>query len=251
MAKQKGVIKIAGKLDDLSFYQQDGQYFARMKGGVSGDRIKTDPNFVRVRENNAEFGRATKGSKVVLDAYKLLTKGVATRKTRSSMNKLMMIALHADATNARGERTLQNGDISVLNGFDINRNEHLGSTLILDYDVSIDRSGGTLGVSTADFVPKDSLNWPEGATHVKFVAGGAELDFANGTFIRNIAESDIIPIDDSTATGLALDTTVTAASTLPLMLVFGVFFYQELNGVNYPLRNGQYNAVAIVGIDLP
>ena len=46
MAKQESLIKLRGKLGDLSFYKgRDGGYQARMKGGVDANRIKSDPNF--------------------------------------------------------------------------------------------------------------------------------------------------------------------------------------------------------------
>jgi hypothetical protein len=56
MAKQEGTFKINGTIGDLTFYKSSGQYLVRQKGGVSGDRIKNDPNFARTRENNNEFG---------------------------------------------------------------------------------------------------------------------------------------------------------------------------------------------------
>lgn len=40
-----------------------------------------------------------------------------------------------------------------------------------------------------------------------------------------------------------------AGSALPLFLVFGVEFYQEVNGNFYPLKNGAFDALALVVID--
>ena len=37
-----------------------------------------------------------------------------------------------------------------------------------------------------------------------------------------------------------------AASTHPLFLAMGIEFYQEVNGTMYPLKNGAYNALALV-----
>ena len=58
MAKQKGIIKLTGKIGDLSFYKSKDGYLAREKGGVDGERIKNDPAFARTRENGSEFGLA-------------------------------------------------------------------------------------------------------------------------------------------------------------------------------------------------
>ena len=46
-----------------------------------------------------------------------------------------------------------------------------------------------------------------------------------------------------------LNTALAANSTHPLFLVFGVEFYQDVNGVKYPLKNGSYNALSIVKVD--
>ena len=71
MARQKGVIKLEGRIGDLSFYKSGGDYLARAKGGVDGDRIKNDPAFARTRENGEEFGRAGKASKLVITSYSI------------------------------------------------------------------------------------------------------------------------------------------------------------------------------------
>ena len=48
---------------------------------------------------------------------------------------------------------------------------------------------------------------------------------------------------------LTLDLALTAASTLPLVLLLGVEFYQEINGVFYMLNNGSFNALAVVNLN--
>ena len=60
MARQEGLVKLKGKIGDLSFYKTQDGHFARMKGGVDGDRIQNNPAFERTRENGVEFGRAGK-----------------------------------------------------------------------------------------------------------------------------------------------------------------------------------------------
>ncbi|WP_372745553.1 hypothetical protein [Lutibacter sp.] len=40
-----------------------------------------------------------------------------------------------------------------------------------------------------------------------------------------------------------------ANSVLPVIQILGIEFYQEVNGAMYPLKNGSYNALAIVKVD--
>ena len=45
-----------------------------------------------------------------------------------------------------------------------------------------------------------------------------------------------------------LDLPLTAASTHPILLVLGIEFVQQVNGKMYDLKNGAYNALAIVKV---
>ena len=72
MARQRGIIKLTGKIGDLSFYKSQDGYLAREKGGVDATRIKNDPAFARTRENGQEFGMAAKSGKIVRDAFRPL-----------------------------------------------------------------------------------------------------------------------------------------------------------------------------------
>ena len=56
MAKLKGIIKLEGTLDNLTFYKAKEGYLVKTKGGVSKERIQNDPAFERTRENGSEFG---------------------------------------------------------------------------------------------------------------------------------------------------------------------------------------------------
>lgn len=55
MAKADGILNIESTVDNLTFFKKDGKSFVRRKWGVSKQRIETDPNFVRTRENMNEF----------------------------------------------------------------------------------------------------------------------------------------------------------------------------------------------------
>ena len=82
MAKQVGTFKIDGTIGDLTFYKSQGQHLVRQKGGVSGDRIKNDPNFARTRENNSEFGQAGTVGKGIRDAMRnMIDKAADSRVT--------------------------------------------------------------------------------------------------------------------------------------------------------------------------
>ena len=65
MAKLRSLIKVEGTLDDLTFYKGKEGYLVRTKGGVSANRIKSDPAFARTRENGSEFGHCATSGKIL------------------------------------------------------------------------------------------------------------------------------------------------------------------------------------------
>lgn len=92
---------------------------------------------------------------------------------------------------------------------------------------------------------------PEGTTHFKIVSAAAELDFIEGASVLTTDSTSEIAYDENLLPGVTLNTDVTAASTLPLMQVLGVEFYQQINGSFYMLNNGAFNALAIINIEKP
>jgi hypothetical protein len=89
---------------------------------------------------------------------------------------------------------------------------------------------------------------PVGATHFKIVSAGAEVDFENKTYTVETNASDLLPWDATATTVINLASSMSTNSSLPLFLVLGIEFYQEVNGEEYPLKNGSFNALSIVKV---
>jgi hypothetical protein len=251
MAQQAGIIKLKGTLGDISFYKTSDGFLARTKGGVDGDRIANDPAFQRTRENGAEFGRAGKGGKLIRNAIRVLLRRASDKRVTSRLTTQLLAIVKTDSTNPRGERTIVDGNMDLLNGFEFNKNGKLGSTLFAPYTIVIDRVTGEVTVDLAAFEPLLRVNAPGGTTHFSISMGGAELDFENETHIFETSQTAILPYDNTQAAAINLTAALTAASTLPIIGVLGVEFYQEVNGQMYPLKNGAFNALAVVGVDNP
>ncbi|MBN8834337.1 MAG: hypothetical protein ABS68_12910 [Niastella sp. SCN 39-18] len=249
MAKQKGIIKLDGTIGGITFYKstQDG-YLAREKGGVSAEKIATDPAFQRTRENGEEFGRAGKAGKLLRNAIRAMLQNASDSRMVSRLTQKMVEVVQADATNPRGQRNVIDGEAELLQGFEFNISGKLGTTLYAPYTSTIDRVAGTLEASIPSFVPLNMIAAPGGTTHFKIVSAGAEIDFENETFVMDSNESAILPWDTTATAVLSLTNTVTANSTKPLFLALGIEFYQQVNGQMYPLKNGAYNALSLVKV---
>lgn len=250
MARQKGIIKLEGKIGDLSFYKTQDGHLARTKGGVDKSRIESDPAFARTRENGAEFGRAGKGGKLLRKALRTLLQNSADNRVTSRLTAEMLKAVKADTTSARGERNLVDGDILKLKGFEFNTGGILSSILFAPFTPTVDRPGGVLEVNIPAFVPANLVDAPGGTTHIRLVAGGAELDFTDEDFVADDANSGMLAWDNNSVGPITLTTNVTPNSTHPLFLVLGVEFYQEVNGDFYSLKDGRFNGLSVIEVDV-
>lgn len=249
MATQKGVIKLEGAVGDLSFYKRKGKYFARSKGGVSGDRIKNDPAFVRTRENQQEFGRACSAGKLLRTSLREAILQSKDSGMTSRLTQTMMKIIRSDGENVRGMRTVSKGDIALLQGFEFNSNARLGSTFQMEYNSVIDRAAGSVTVTVPAFVPAVRVAFPAGATHASIVAGASEIDFEAGDFQSKVERSILFPLDNAQQPEIALPIALTANTDKLVFVILGIEFYQEVNGENYSMKNGAFNAMALIQAD--
>src|SRR5687767_352147 len=104
MARQEGPIKLTGRLGDLCFYKCGEDYLVRQKGGPTRKQLKESPKFVRVRENNAEFGNCSMAAKLLRQTVRCYMR------TRDSLmyrrlTKIMTQVKNNDLVAPRGKRT--------------------------------------------------------------------------------------------------------------------------------------------------
>lgn len=233
-------------MDDVSFYQSRDGYLLRMKGGVDGSRIKTDPAFARTRENGNEFGQAGKRGKLLRSALRNLINRAKDSRVSSRLHQVLMKVIQSDTVNSRGQRDIIEGDISLLKGFDFNAAGKLGGTVYFPYTVSLDRVAGEAKVSIPSFVATEEVAAPAGATHLKLIAGASEVSPQNESFVTDLQEGGWLPLDTSVQATTDLTMAIPTNTAEQVYVVFGVEFGQEVNGSIYVLKNGAYNALGIV-----
>lgn len=248
MARQKGIIKIDGTLDVLTFYKTQDGHLVKTKSEIPGDRIATDPVFARTRENGAEFGNAAIAGKYLRDTVRNMMMTASDNRVTSRVTQLMTEIKNYDTTSVRGERTVGVGiadpvAMDLLKGFDFNANAILKSILFAPYAVNT-----TTGViSLAALTPADDINAPEGTTHVTLAGAYANLDFADGTNDIKFTNEVNLPFDSTTG-AVTLTPTAVPSGTGTKLYLLEIEFFQEVNGVQYSLKNGAYNSLAIVAV---
>jgi hypothetical protein len=248
MAQQKGILPLRGTMGNITFYKSKDGYLAREKGGVDPKRMATDPAFQRTRENGMEFGRSGKAGKLLRNSVRQLLKNASDSKMVSRLTKEMVRVIQADAINPRGLRNVIDGEAELLEGFEFNITGKLQTTLFVPFTSVIDRVAGILTVDIPAYVPLEMVAAPSGATHFNLNSAGLEIDFEQGVYVSDISGISNIDLNNETVDALTLTHTVTPNSTKPLFILLGIEFYQEVNGSRYPLKNGAYNALAIVKV---
>lgn len=248
MGRIKSFLKIEGTLDDLTFYKSQDGFMVRTKGGVSSNRIKNDPAFIRTRENGLEFGHSAKSGKQLRQAIIPLLADAKDGRVASRLTQVMSKIKNEDLSSARGQRQVAIGLATAvgktwLKGFEFNNQTTLGSVLLSDY--SLDPLTGTIVIN--DFIPSQRLQSPEGATHVSFSGGFLNLDFATGS--KQLEVSNVVNLAiDMANTTVTLTPASVPSGTGNQLYFLKLAFFQELNGVQYPLNNGAFNALQLIDV---
>jgi len=161
-----------------------------------------------------------------------------------------MKVVKADVTSERGLRNVIDGEVVLLEGFEFNANSKLGTSLFAEYAATVNRGTGLLVINFPSFIPANLIAAPSGATHFRIVSAGAEIDFEEQAYVVETGSSGDLPLNATATAVLNLPHQVTANSTKPLFLVLGIEFSQEVNGTMYSLKNGAFNSLALVKVDV-
>jgi hypothetical protein len=248
MAKLKGILKLEGTLQDMTFYKTQDGHLVKTKSGVSKERIANDPAFARTRENGQEFANAAKAGKILRDSMRNLLSLASDNRVTSRLTQVMSKVQKLDTTSARGERTVAIGietpeGQALLKNFNFNVHAVLGSVLNNPY--SVDTTTGV--ISIPDLIPINEVGYPPGATNVSILGAYANVDFQSGINDVSYTNAEDLPID-GTSTTVTLTPESVPAGTGTKFFLLGIVFLQEVNGVQYSLNNGAFNALSIIEV---
>jgi hypothetical protein len=248
MAKQTGIIKLKGKIGDLSFYKTKDGHLAREKGGVEADRIKNDPAFARTRENGLEFGSSATSGKLTRDSLRPIAQSASDNRVVARMTKLMSQIKNLDLTSVRGQRKVGVAIAgapakALLKGFEFNKNALLGSILYKPWAVVT----ATGVITIPGLIPVTDITFPTGATHVSLTGCYGNLNYATGVTDVKLSNVVNLPINGA-ATAVTLTPTSVPVGTGAKVYLLKIEFFQMVNGVQYSLKNGAYNALRIIDV---
>lgn len=248
MPRYSSLFRVEGTLGEVNFYKNEDGYFMRSKGGVSKERIQNDPSYIRTRENNKEFGNSAEGGKLLRRAIIDLLADAKDSKVSSRLTQRMTKVKNLDATSVRGQRKVSIGiqtpdGKTILKAFDFNRHAVLTAVLLSDF--TLNTATGEIVID--NFTPIQRLDIPEGATHVTFSAGFLNLDFATTVKDLQLSNEVNLPIN-GTASTVTLTPAGVPVGTGQNFYFLKVAFFQEINGIQYPLNNGAFNALQLLEV---
>jgi hypothetical protein len=248
MARQSGLIKLKGTLDNVNFYKTKDGNLARMKTSVDAKRIANDPAFERTRENGKEFGSSAASGKLMRDAVRPMAMNASDGRVVARLTKLMTVIKNLDTVNERGKRVVAQGiqdpeGVASLKGFDFNKYALMGSILYKPY--TVDPATGEIII--AALIPQMDVQFPQGATHIQLSCGFVGLDFDTNEKELQVSAPVNLPIDPTQTTVTLTPAAAPAVGTTKLFLL-KIEFFQEVNGNQYTLKNGAFNALRIVEV---
>lgn len=248
MARQKGIVKLKGTLDDITFFKSKDGYIAKEKSDVGKEKILTSPNYVRTRENMREFSASAKDGKLLRTALHAYMVNAKDNRVTSRLIKLMSQILKLDATSVRGLRTVGTAIVlpsamTMLQGFNFNNRSIISAVLLVPYTINTT----TGAITIANLLPANDIIAPEGATHFSLQAIWGKVDFVNKVY--NVQTSPVVnTVLTAASSTITLTPTAVPTGTGTNIYLLLIQFFQMVNTVQYSLRNGAFNSLAIVQV---
>ncbi|MGE5520089.1 MAG: hypothetical protein ACM3VS_09215 [Candidatus Dadabacteria bacterium] len=249
MARQIGTLKVQGTVGNVTFAQTKDGSIVKRKSSLTRRKILTNAAFAKTRQINAEFTTAAKAGKILREAVKPLMV-MKDSNLPSRLVKEFWKVLASDTTGELGTHIVSRGNVALLEHFNYNSKSSFSSIVSVPSEVMMNRATGELSISFSAFIPVQSLTAPAGATHFNIVSAAVEINFDEQTFVCDTNETGSLSYNTMTTGVITLVNTVSANSVNPLFLVVGIRFYNEINGVQYLLKDAMYNPLTIVKVSV-
>jgi hypothetical protein len=194
MAILDSILSMTGSLDNLSFYKVKGsnKVHVRRKGGVSKKRMKTDPNFAKLRLHQKEFaGRTIAGQMVAHATYPL--RSIRNYNLVGALHKPFKAIQDRDPKNKLGERGISlSENPRLLEGLSLNTKRNLESIVAAPIQHSITETGEAI-VQIPQLIPGINLHLSPTSQYYRIIAVlGAvpDIHFQNDKYVSSVPNLD-------------------------------------------------------------
>lgn len=249
MARLKGILKITGTLDGISFYESGGKTIARRSGGPSAKQMKTSRRLKRCRDNFQEFGVGAKAGKLLRITFKPLNNTSAGSNQVGYSNGIFKRIIQADNSAVPGKRQVATGlttpaGKALLKGLHFNHLAPIAATL--KAPININTATGKIEIK--NLLPARDVVAPAGATHVVFKSAVAIINFTTGKTIMQAFNPVTIACTARTTNIIMSPSKMPPEKDGVTIFVVGIDFMQEINAVLYPLKNKTANVLSVIEV---
>lgn len=248
MAKQIGIILLKGTIDGINFYITKDGYLARKSSGMDAHVLATNPIYERTRKNCQEFGYSVKMSHLLQKSIRSLVVQAKDYRLNSRLTQIMIQLKNLDTVSEHGARKVGIGlqkeqGKQLLKGFNFNNESPFESVFNGNYQ--LDCITGTLTLT--DFNPLKNIRNVEDGTHVRLSVAMSVVDFETGMFQTTYSEKLTLALTDAMATQTLTPLSVPTGNGIQLFYCL-LEFFQEMNGIQYPLKNNAHNVLYLLEV---
>jgi hypothetical protein len=225
MAKIISPFKISGSLGGMVFYENEFGPQVKTKGGPSDWHMKNHENFKNARHNATEWKRATAGSRLLRAAIgNTLLNGVKNMRLSGRMNAPLLQVIKLDPVHDWGERMINTGNLSLLEGFELNHALSLEDALPLNVEncYTVDADKVLLEIPAFRLRKKKGL--PSQATHYRLVSCVLTVDFDQRCYHRDMQTGPLQAMGRKAGAAFNAEHAL-AASTAGRFWLLGIEFY--------------------------
>ncbi|RAJ10683.1 hypothetical protein LX64_00289 [Chitinophaga skermanii] len=243
-----------GKLVHMPFKQLERVSFYPTKNGF----ITTTPyrkptnwdaeQYEKIRSHRKEFGRAAQVAADIRFGFKETMELFPDSTMYRRLSTELLKVIKSDTTHIRGERTVEDGRIDMLMGFEFNKDVHFKRTFNTPYQVAIDRTKGTATVDIPAFSPANRLRAHKHATHYKLMLTVHAINFDTNEMDSVSTTTTTMAIAKQTNEGITLTAKFQQQEHRHIFVSLGVIFIEMLQGRAYDIRGKHCNAMSIIAV---
>lgn len=220
----------------------------KKKTPLTRKRVLNDPVFELTRQNNTEFSRAGTANRLLHHAFIHGLRNTAHRYVSGRLTKIMFKILQSDQVNGRGERRVPEGVLSILEGFNFNRDTSLQDVLRTHYSVILDRGTMRVTISIPSLIPRAMIDTASGANAFMLTAMAASLNFENERLPVEPVRTDLLDIHLDLYENLQLHMPVIDHQPdNKIVAALGIEFFHKLPGTIEPVAK-VHNALAVIKV---
>ena len=248
MAKASSILRLQGTIQEITFYQRNGKWFARAKSSLTGKKVKKSPRFKRSMENMREFGAT---SVITKQVWACFPKNWKHFRDTGAFNRYKSIVYRVMMNDAgdRGQHAFRPTRLWELwQGFPFHKEKYFGSSCHADFSSAWDPATGILSLALPATAGDLMLDPSGGATHARIDFAGIILTpyLPNTALEQWISDPEwrseffattscTFPIADATILPPPLTLSFPATPNLPpgylMQALVGISFYQEVASV--------------------